>query len=64
MADHNISVKSHGAKQLETELGRSRIYQAVVEHLQSIGVRPGSAFDWNLEFDLHFGLEPSPERPL
>lgn len=52
-------------KNLSAELARSRIYQAVTDHLRELGVRPGGepgAWDWSLDFTLHFGLEPPPDQ--
>ncbi|HTB49704.1 MAG TPA: hypothetical protein VK701_01880 [Solirubrobacteraceae bacterium] len=55
-------------EQLETEVARSKIYEAAYSHLQSLGLRPGvEGFDWSLDFTLHFGLDSpdvgGPEGP-
>lgn len=55
------TIKIAGNKEnLAAELARSRIYQAVADNLAQLGVRPGGtpgAWDWSLDFDLHFGLD-------
>jgi hypothetical protein len=55
-------------ERLQAEVGKSRILEAVYQHIieQSKVKGPGNVgkIDWNLNFDLHFGMMSEKEEQV